>query len=157
MSMSESDQEAFSKETLGQTAYAKGDILQAGRDLVNVIYYNIKLGSIPVILLTLFLVGVFTTGLFTIASRSVEVVTSVVSSPRLNGTYVDATFGMGQYTFLPSGKVRVKSFAGEMETDYTFDGKEVKVEMQDGVTQVFRLNEDGSITGPAGIILVKRE
>ena len=72
----------------------------------------------------------------------------------LDGTYTDES-GMGSYIFRPGGKVTLTMMGVETETDYTVEGRKVKIESPQGVL-VMTILEDGSIQGPMGMILTKR-
>jgi len=72
----------------------------------------------------------------------------------LNGTYTDAS-GMVSYTFRPGGKVTMTAMGVETETDYTVEGRKVKIGSPQGAL-VMTILDDGSIQGPMGMVLTKQ-
>lgn len=73
---------------------------------------------------------------------------------KLNGTYTDAGKN-AKFTFESGDKVLVGGgFGPEIEVAYELDGNKVKLTSPEG-TQVFTLNDDGSIQGPMGMKLKK--
>lgn len=73
---------------------------------------------------------------------------------RLEGTYTDPT-GIAKYDFQSGGKVYVSFVGVTTEQKYEIDGKHVKILLPSG-TQIFTLQDDGSLEGPLGIKLKKR-
>lgn len=76
----------------------------------------------------------------------------------LSGTYADS-MGFTSYTFEPGGKLEVSTMGSTMAMHYEVDGNKVKVGLsdgKDGPTQVMTIQPDGSIAGPGGIRLTKK-
>ncbi|WP_430227723.1 hypothetical protein [Paraburkholderia tropica] len=68
---------------------------------------------------------------------------------KLSGTYTDAN-KIGKLTFESGNKVLVGGgFGPELELTYEVDGSKLKITSPEG-TQVFTINDDGSIQGPTG-------
>ncbi|HDR9128359.1 TPA: hypothetical protein QDB31_005454 [Burkholderia vietnamiensis] len=68
---------------------------------------------------------------------------------KLSGTYTDAS-KIAKFTFESGNKVLVGGgFGPELELSYEVDGNKLKITSPEG-TQVFTLNDDGSIEGPTG-------
>jgi hypothetical protein len=74
---------------------------------------------------------------------------------KLDGTYAD-TLGVTEYQFKPGGKVFMSTMGTEIELTYEVDGDKVKLISPQG-TLVLTLLKDGSIQGPMGMTLTKRE
>lgn len=74
----------------------------------------------------------------------------------LDGTYVDGS-GMMEYKFESNGKVYAGAMGMETELEYEIDGEKLKIYAPDGENQILTLNEDGTIGGPMGITLKKKE
>lgn len=74
----------------------------------------------------------------------------------LSGTYSDP-MGVSSYTFQPNGKLEVNAMGATVEMHYELDGNKIKVGIKDGPVQVMTLNPDGSISGPMGVKLTKKQ
>lgn len=71
----------------------------------------------------------------------------------LEGKYADAKADIS-LTFANNGKVLVHSFRTDYPSAYKYAGNTIKVEIT--LTNVeFRVNDDGSLTGPEGMHLLK--
>jgi len=73
----------------------------------------------------------------------------------LDGTYTDPV-GITSYTFKSGGKVALSTMGVETEMDYRVEDGKVKIDSPQG-TLVMTILEDGSIEGPMGIKLTKRD
>lgn len=74
----------------------------------------------------------------------------------LDGTYTDA-MGMMKYTFQPDGKLYMGALGIKTELEYELEGDKIKVILADGSNQVMTLAEDGTIMGPLGMVLSKKD
>lgn len=72
----------------------------------------------------------------------------------LTGTYEDK-LGVTRYTFHSNGKVYQSMLGFESELAYTMDGDKIKIGTGDSKL-ILTLNEDGTISGPLGVILRKK-
>ena len=75
--------------------------------------------------------------------------------PRLSGTYSDS-LGLTNFTFKSGGKVAMQTMGIETETEYRVEDGEVKIGTEK-TTMVLKMLEDGSLQGPLGMKLNKRE
>lgn len=75
--------------------------------------------------------------------------------PRLSGTYTDAA-GLMSFTFKSGDKVAMTTMGIETELDYKIEDKQVKIGNEKGA-MVLTLLDDGSMQGPMGVKLTKRE
>jgi len=74
----------------------------------------------------------------------------------LDGTYSDQA-EMTKYKFESGGNVYVSSVMGvEVELKYKLDGNKIKIGGPEG-NLILTLLEDGSIEGPMGVVLTKKE
>lgn len=73
----------------------------------------------------------------------------------LEGTYRDET-GMMTYTFKSDGTMYQTVMGTEMEVPYEMDGEKILIGGPEG-RMVMTLLDDGSIQGPMGMKLTKRE
>jgi hypothetical protein len=73
----------------------------------------------------------------------------------LKGTYSDP-MGAMQYTFESGGTVYVSVMGMEQELQYEVDGQRVRIISPLG-NQILMLQDDGSLQGPLGLTLTKRE
>jgi len=76
----------------------------------------------------------------------------------LSGTWSDA-MGMVNYTFERDGKVTVEMLGKAQLTSYTREDDQLKVKVPGTRSEAvaFTLNDDGSLQGPMGVRLEKRE
>lgn len=71
----------------------------------------------------------------------------------LEGTYADPSADLS-LKFEKNGKVLVHSFRTDYPTVYKYSGKTIKVQITLTNTE-FTVNDDGSLSGPAGMHLIK--
>ena len=76
----------------------------------------------------------------------------------LDGTYSDK-MGVIEYKFESSGKVYASAIGMETELEYTVEGNKVKITVPGGKggNQILTLQDDGSLSGPMGITLTKKD
>lgn len=97
-------------------------------------------------------------GFFAAARRVLLVTLSVwlvACSSGIEGTYEDPT-GLTRYTFQADGKVRMGMLGTEVEMTYEKEGNEIKVGTPQGRV-VMTLQEDGTIQGPMGVKLTRKQ
>lgn len=75
---------------------------------------------------------------------------------RLTGTYTDP-MGIASYTFQSNGKVEMNAMGTAMELKYEVHGNKVKFVLPGGSAQVLTIQPDGSISGPGGIRLTRKD
>jgi hypothetical protein len=74
---------------------------------------------------------------------------------KLDGTYVDGV-GLTSYTFKSSGKAYFSALGVESEYSYDIDDDRVKLHKPDG-DLILKLEADGSLQGPLGMIYTKKQ
>lgn len=89
----------------------------------------------------------------TLAAAVVAVL--VACSSGLEGTYEDP-MGLTRYTFQSDGKVLMTMMGTEVEMTYEKEGDKIKVGTPEGRV-VMTLLEDGSIQGPMGVKLTRKQ
>lgn len=74
----------------------------------------------------------------------------------LDGTYSDQ-MGIVEYQFKSNGTARMNTMGTVMEVNYKIDGEELHLEMMDGVSQIFRIEDNGeALVGPMGMTLSRQ-
>lgn len=72
---------------------------------------------------------------------------------KLDGAYADE-MGISKYTFKSNGKVVVETFGFASELLYEVAGDKLKINGPQG-NLLLTINDDGTISGPMGIVLKK--
>lgn len=76
-------------------------------------------------------------------------------TPGLSGTYGDE-MGVSRYVFRSDGKITVEVMGVSQQTRYSRDGDQLRIQLLDGEgTLDFSIAEDGSLSGPMGVRLLK--
>lgn len=73
---------------------------------------------------------------------------------KLDGTYVDG-MNLTSYTFKLSGKAYFSALGVESEYRYEVDDDRVKLHKPDG-DMILKIETDGSLQGPLGIVYTKK-
>lgn len=90
-----------------------------------------------------------------IGALFLAIVLTACGSSGPEGTYTDK--GGIEVTFQSNGKVIAKNEGSEMELSYELEGNKIKIKMGQGRSEIWTLEEDGSITVPDGGKLIKKK